>query len=239
MPGESKFDKARFRVLAVELLRSAKSRYSYKELSAMTGIDGTILSRYVTGSIVPSYEHAERIWRGLRSSIEPRRAILESASLFNGVIDLTPVVTDPLMLKLISLEFYERFKDKGVSKILVPETSGISLASAMSLAFNVPMVIARRRKHNPYMEYIEEHIMEPPTYLNIFYIPKRALTRWDKVLIVDDIIQSGMTLSVMEKLVRKTGSKLAGVAALVVIGGEWRKRTQVREVEALITLAKT
>ncbi len=235
---QSKFDKTRFRVIVVELLRSAKRRYSYKELSSMTGIDSTMLSRYVTGSMVPGYEHAERIWRGLRKSIEPRRAILESASMFNGILDLTSIVTDPLMLKLISLEFYERFRGRRLTKILVPETSGISMASSMSLVFDVPMVIARRRKHNPYVEYIEEHIMEPPTYLNMFYIPKGSLTKWDHVLIVDDIIQSGMTLSVMEKLVEKSGSKLIGVAALVVIGDEWKKRARVRSVEALITLAK-
>ncbi|MEM0366466.1 MAG: phosphoribosyltransferase family protein, partial [Acidilobaceae archaeon] len=74
---------------------------------------------------------------------------------------------------------------------------------------------------------------------NIFYIPKGSIKREDRVLVVDDIVQSGLTLSVMKKLVDRVGAKLLGVAAIVVVGDEWRKRVDIEKIEALVTISKT
>ena len=134
--------------------------------------------------------------------------------------------------------FVERFRHSSITKILVPEAAGIPLATALSLAFNVNLVIARRAKENPLLEYVEEHIVETPRVTRIFYIPKGSLSRGDNVLVVDDIIQSGYTLAVMRKLIERSGARLAGVAALVVVGEEWRSKSGVDRIEAIINLSK-
>lgn len=233
-----KLDKLRYRLLVVEALRAAKTRYSYRELSRMIGMDSTVLARYVTASVIPSYDQAVRLWRILRRVFDPAKLILESASMYGGLLDLTPALSDPLTLKIITLEFLERFRHSGITKILVPEAAGIPLATALSLAFNVNLVIARRAKENPLLEYIEEHIVETPRVTRIFYIPKGSLGRGDNVLVVDDIIQSGYTLAVMRKLIERSGARLAGVAALVVVGEEWKSKSGVDRIEAIINLSK-
>ncbi len=234
----SKLDVLRRRLLAVDLLRSAKSVMTYRELSSITGIDETVLAKYVSGSMVPSVAQASRIESALLARFNTRRVILERAAELEGVLDLNPVLSDPLQLRLAALEFYRRFTGSGVSRILVPETSGITLATSIALTFNVPLVIARRRKENPRIEYIEEHVSLPPAINRIFYIPRDSVTRWDKVLIVDDIVQTGFTLAVMEKLVSRVGASIVGVAALVAVGEEWRGRTGISRVEALVTLTR-
>jgi len=235
--GSSRLEKLRFRLLVVDALRAAKARYSYRELSEATGVDATLLARYVGGSMVPSYEHAVEIWRGLRRLLDPAREVLAALRRYGGLLDLTSVVTDPLMLRLIALEFLERFRGENITRILVPETSGIPLAAAMALHFNARLVIARRRKENPLEEYIEGHIVESPRVSRIFYVPRSSIGRRDNVLIVDDVVQTGYTLSVMEKIVEAAGARLAGVAAVVVIGEEWRRRLKARRVEALLSIS--
>lgn len=234
----SKLERMRARILAVEALRAAKARMTYRELRMITGIDETVLAKYVSGAMVPSEEQARRIMASLLSRLSPGRVILERAAELGGVLDLNPVLSDPLQLHLASEELLDKFKDERITRILVPETSGISLATAMALHLNVGMVVARRRKENPLLEYEEEHLTLPPAINRIFYIPRGSLTRWDKVLIVDDIVQTGLTLAVMEKLAKKAQATIVGVAALVVVGEEWRRRTGIRRIEALVKLAK-
>lgn len=240
MGGASKAERLRYRLLAVDALRAVKEllQYSYKQLSREIGFDETLLARYSTGSTVPSYDMALRLISSIRRSLDPARIAIMKLKEYKGLLDLTPILTDPHMLRVLALEFYERFRGSGVSKILVPEASGITLATALSLTFNAPMVIARRSKDNPLVEYLEEHVVEPPSTRSIFFIPRGSIGRGDRVLIVDDIVQSGITLSVMKRLVDRSGAEVVGVASVVVVGDEWRKRAGIERVEALITIHK-
>ena len=237
MATASKLEMLKYRLLVVELLRAAKSKFTYRELSRITGFDQTILARYVNGVMIPSYEHALRLWKSLKEYFEPSRVIAESISSFGGLLDLTPVLSDPLMLRLIAMEFLERFQGEDITRILVPETSGISLATALSIHFNVPLVVARRRKENPLEDYIEGHLVESPRIYRIFYVPRRQLTKGDRVLIVDDVVQTGLTLSVMEKIVGEARARIVGVAALVVVGDEWKSRSSIDKIEAILYLS--
>ena len=238
--GGSKSEKLRYRILVVEALRAARRLlpYSYRQLAREIGFDETLLARYSSGLSVPSYEQAIELMKALRRVLDPAKLTLNRASEFKGLLDLTPILSDPYMLKVLAIEFYERFKDREVNKILVPETSGITLATAIAITFDATLVVARRSKDNPVMEYIEEHVVEPPTVKNIFYVPKGSLRGSDRVLIVDDIVQTGLTLTVMKRFIDRAGAKLQGVAAIVVIGEEWRRRVDINSVEAIIMISK-
>ncbi|MFZ8788267.1 MAG: phosphoribosyltransferase family protein [Acidilobaceae archaeon] len=238
--GGSKSEKLRYRILVVEALRAARRLlpYSYKQLAREIGFDETLLARYSSGLSVPSYEQAIELMKALRRVLDPAKLTLNCAGEFKGLLDLTPILSDPYMLKVLAIEFYERFKDREVNKILVPETSGITLATAIAITFDATLVVARRSKDNPVMEYIEEHVVEPPTVKNIFYVPKGSLRGSDRVLIVDDIVQTGLTLTVMKRFIDRAGAKLQGVAAIVVIGEEWRRRVDINSVEAIIMISK-
>jgi len=225
-----------FKMMVVEALRSVKSRCSYRALAKILGVNHTLLARYVAGSLLPSERQAKRIWEGLKSLVDPRRRILESLDR-EGFIDLTLILSEPLCLRILSLEFLERFSKERISKILVPETGGITLATSVALAFNVPLVIARRRKSNPHIEYVEASTSMAPNIARIFYIPAGSIKGGERVLVVDDIIQTGLTLGAMRILVEKSGAELAGVAAVVVYGSDWRARAGLPDqarVESII-----
>ncbi len=234
----SRYQVIKYRLLAAEALRLAKRFYSYRELARITGIPEGMLSRYVSGHVIPSLDQAERIWRALEKALDPRRAVAERIRELGGLIDLTPLLTDPLYLRLISIYFYNRLSDVEVTKILVPETSGITFATALSLVFDVPMAIARRGRDNPYEDYVEGSYVEPPSNYIVFYVPRRSLSRGDRVLIVDDIVQTGRTLSALEKIVEAVGARIVAVTAIVVVGSEWKQRVGIERVEALVTISR-
>lgn len=231
-------EELKYQVLVVDILKALKERYTYTELARRLGVEKTRLARYVTGSVVPSPEKALELWRRIRRAFKPAMLVLEATASFGGLLDMSMVFADPATLKIATLELAERFKNSGVTKILAPEAGGIPLAASMSMVLNVGLVIARRRKENPLIEYLEEHIVESPRVSRIFYIPRGSIKRGDKVLVVDDIVQTGYTLAVMRKLVERSGAKLAGVAALVVVGDEWRERSGVDKVEAVVSIKK-
>jgi adenine phosphoribosyltransferase len=236
LAGRDRLGELRFRMLVVDALRAVKGEgYSYRTLARMLGVNHTLLARYVAGSLLPSIEQARRLWEGLRGLVNLGGRIRRQL-MGGGVLDLSDILSSPLHLRIASLEFLDRFRGVEVSKILVPETSGISLATALALAFDVPLVIARRRKNVPGREYLEASVSLAPNIVRIFYIPRGSLAGGDSVLVVDDLIQSGLTLEAMRRLVESSGARLAGVAAVVVYGSSWRARARLppeARVEAL------
>ena len=224
------------KLAAVEAIRQARARYglSYKTLAQATGVDETLLARYASGSVTPSVRQAARIWRGLEHYVGPRRLIAER--LEAGRLDLESALGDPFFLLSVQVYFLDKIKG-GIDKILVPEASGISLATALSLAFNAGLVVARRVKSYAWAEYIEESITDPVGRSRVFHARRDLLPPGSRVLIVDDIVQSGLTLSTMERLVEKAGGSVEAVAAIVTVGDEWRSHVKSR-VYSILDLAK-
>jgi len=225
-----RFEEARLVLVTVEALRLAKQRYSYRELSLATGVPAPHLSRYVTGRGLPSPEKARQILEGVWRLANPRRAIAERLAETGGVLDTSTVLTDPLYLLLASIFFMQRIDPGSVTRILVPEASGIPFATTLSLALEKPFTVARR---GPVLgdEVCSDTVPS-------FCIPRGALSRSDTVLIVDDIVETGRTLRALRDLAEKTGARIHGVAALIVVGEEWRETSGLEEIHALVELTK-
>ncbi|MBS7613294.1 adenine phosphoribosyltransferase, partial [Candidatus Bathyarchaeota archaeon] len=67
-----------FRMMTVDLLRIAKERFTYRELSQMVGLQITVLSRYVKGHVLPSTERAKSIWKTLNPIVGLEKELLET-----------------------------------------------------------------------------------------------------------------------------------------------------------------
>ena len=230
----SRLERERLRILAVDMLRAARGFYTLRRLSEMTGLDPSILSRYSTGQVLPGAEAAERLVERLRRSLDLARIILEASETRRGYLDLSKPLSDHRILLLASAELYFRYRGSGVGKVLVPEASGVPLATALAQLLEADVVIARRSKGDPYREYYEAHASAPPSIHRLYYVPRDLLGEGDRVLVVDDLVQSGYTLAAMRRLVDLAGADLVGVAALVVVGGRWRSVVGELPVEGLV-----
>ncbi|NLB33014.1 MAG: xanthine phosphoribosyltransferase, partial [Tissierellia bacterium] len=100
---------------------------------------------------------------------------------------------NPEFLYQMGEEFYRLFKDKGITRILTIEASGIAIAVMAALVFKVPLVFAKKTeslnldkdiytsKVFSYNKNKEYNIM----------ISKKYLHKNDKILIIDDFLAEG------------------------------------------------
>lgn len=77
--------------------------------------------------------------RIVRDGVIREGNILKVDRFLNHQMDVT-------LIDEIGMEFYRRFKDRNITKILTIEASGIALAYAAARYFNVPFVFAKKSK---------------------------------------------------------------------------------------------
>ncbi|MDD3029219.1 MAG: phosphoribosyltransferase family protein [Alphaproteobacteria bacterium] len=99
----------------------------------------------------------------------------------------------------------------GANKILSEEDKGAPLAAVASLAFHLPLCMAR---WYPYKipSQIEVDI-ESEYYSGTLYV--NGIARGDKILIVDDTLSTGGTMVALIEAVRKAGADVVGAVAVV------------------------
>lgn len=231
----------KFRLMTVELLRSAKRRYTYRELSTKTGLPVTVLSRYAKGHVLPNTERARQLWKVLRRlvglDIELRRRIQFNEE---GYFDNTSIIGDFSILRQAANRALAKFAGRRVTKVLTAAVDGIPLATMVGNSLGIDLIIAKRSKEAGISAFLEEtYVLRDSGVTMTLYLPKEALKRRDSVLIVDDIIRTGETQAALVNLVQQAKAEVSGIYTLIAIGDEWEKKLKLPEksqVEVLIKL---
>lgn len=136
--------------------------------------------------------------------------ILKVDSFLNHQVDAT-------LMMLVGKEIARRMGRLGATKVLTAEISGIAPALMTAWALDVPVVYARKHKpvtmpENVYVQQAPSHtkgggveLMVSPEFLG----PK------DRVLIVDDFLATGRTISALVGIVRQSGATLVGIGTVI------------------------
>lgn len=144
-------------------------------------------------------------------SISP--SILKVDSFLNHQID------GNLMLE-VGKEFKRRFENDGITKILTIEASGIAVAIMTALAFDVPMVFAKKKKPSTLTGDVlisKVYSFTKETYYDIC-LSKEFLNENDKVLIVDDFLANGHASLGLVDLVKEANAQIAGIGIVIEKG---------------------
>lgn len=145
---------------------------------------------------------------------------------------------DCSFLTEVGKEFYNRFKDDGVNKILTIEASGIAIGAMVAQQFACPLVFAKKTKTKNIAGDVYTTPVESFTHGTTYdiMVSKRFLNPGDKVLIVDDFLAIGNALKGLIKLVEESGAELAGCGTVIEKGyqhGGDALREQGIKVESL------
>lgn len=205
------------RLNAVEVLTYLRERYGYKSLSEMLGLQVSILSRYINGHVLPNTARAEKIVKLFNESLLSDIVRQRLNKTEDGFYDLSAIVTDVGLLRLISKVVSTEFSVFSINKLLTVATDGIPLAVQVATELRAGLVIAKKRKDVNIKSYVEEAIKRTPALVEYLYVPKQALRKNDVVLIVDDVARSGETICGMIRIVNRVGAKLAGVFTIVML----------------------
>ncbi|HVR43175.1 MAG TPA: adenine phosphoribosyltransferase [Thermoanaerobaculia bacterium] len=147
--------------------------------------------------------------------------------------DITPLLRDPAAFSMSVERLAAPFRDAGITRIAAIESRGFLFGGAMARLLGCGLVPVRKPAKLPWTTYRHEYELEYGT--DALEIHDDALETADRVLIVDDVLATGGTLSAARALVALFGAELAGAALLIELAflGA-RKRLDGLELHSLI-----
>ena len=136
--------------------------------------------------------------------------ILKVGSFLNHQIDIR-------FMSEIGREFHRLFQNENITKILTIETSGIPAACFAALAFDVPVLFAKKHHTKNLSDDCYCTEIASFTHGNVYQarIEKSYLLSTDRVLIIDDFLANGCALEGLMDLVKQSGASVAGCGIVI------------------------
>lgn len=119
--------------------------------------------------------------------------------------DITTLFQNADHLQELSDILYERYKDKGITKVVGIESRGFFMGPATAIRLHAGFVPIRKPGKLPYRTIEEKYSKEYGD--DVIQIHEDALVPSDIVLIHDDLLATGGTMAAAYQLVKKLGVK--------------------------------
>jgi adenine phosphoribosyltransferase len=130
--------------------------------------------------------------------------------------DITPLMADPVALARAIDELAAPFTDLGIDLVLGTEARGFLFAPALALRLKAGVAIARKPGKLPWNTIRQEYALEYGT--DSLELHTDAIKPGQRVLLVDDLLATGGTITAAAELVRRLGGIVAGYAFLIELG---------------------
>lgn len=162
-------------------------------------------------------------WKDVRrKKMELLRRKIENEGivLSDGVLKVDSFLNhqiDPELMKEIGLEFAERFKNEGITKIVTIESSGIPPAVMAALELGVKVIFARKKKSLT----LTDNLLVSTVYSftkqeeNTISVSHQFLDKTDNVLIIDDFLANGEAAKGLIDIVKQSGASVIGVGIVI------------------------
>lgn len=232
----TKYGRMKIRLLSIEVLRLLKPSLSYKLLSRITGIQESVLCRYVRGNIIPSYEQAVNILARVSLSIDYdyllRQLVEEEKS---NIIDLSRVLKDPYIVRLLSITLMLKLIDRNITKILATAESVLPIATLLGIELNA-QVVSVKKKAYPGVQYYSSIIPRSPKDTDVIYLDRDLINRRDVLFILADVVYSGRTLESILNMVEKARATVDSVVVILSLSDVWKTKFKNYNISVLTRL---
>ncbi len=147
----------------------------------------------------------------------------EGQNLGNGILKVDGFINHQLEPKL-TVAMGQHFKDSfdksgvsGVTKIVTAEVSGIAPALTTAIAYDVPVVFARKKKPITMAEGVYESHAPSHTKGGVtpLIISPEYLLPTDRVILIDDFLASGRTIKALVDVINQCGATLLGIGGVI------------------------
>ena len=158
--------------------------------------------------------------RILKDGVVKAGNVLKVDSFLNHQMDVE-------LIDEIGKEFYRRFADLNITKILTIEASGIAIAYAVARCFSVPMVFAKKAKSinidgDMYTAEVESFTHKNK---NQVIVSKKFLSSDDRILIIDDFLANGCAILGLISIAEAAGAEVGGIGIVIEKGFQYGGRT--------------
>lgn len=148
--------------------------------------------------------------------------------------DITTAMKDGDVLKFISDELYQYYKDKGITKVVGLESRGFVLGSILAYKLGAGFVLMRKPGKLPADTYRLNYDLEYGS--DALEIHKDAVKPEDVVLLHDDLLATGGSAGAALKLLENFNTEKVFVSFLIELkdlGGR-TKLTNTKDIHTLI-----
>ena len=173
----------------------------------------------------------------IEATAERIKAIVRDVPDFpkKGIVfkDITPLLADHGAFTETVNCMAERYKDRGITKVLGIEARGFLLAAPIAMAIGAGIVPVRKKGKLPYKTVSATYALEYGE--DTLQMHEDAVRKGEKVLIVDDVLATGGTAGAVCSLVDKMGGKVESIAMLIELSFlNGRARLPGRDIFSLL-----
>ena len=151
--------------------------------------------------------------RILKDGVVKSGNVLKVDSFLNHQMDIE-------LMNQIGEEFFKRFGDLKVNKILTIEASGIAIAYAVAMQYKVPVLFAKKSKSINIAAdtYVADVVSFTHKNQNKVVVSQQFLGPDDHVLIIDDFLANGCALQGLIAICDQAGATVEGIGIAVEKG---------------------
>lgn len=147
--------------------------------------------------------------------------------------DITTLMQDAEAFQEVCNNFYLRYNNKKIDKIIGIDARGFVFGAVLAYKLNVGFVPVRKKGKLPYKTISEKYELEYGTAE--IEIHEDAIKKGERVVIIDDLIATGGTVSAAIKLVEKLGGEVVECAFLVELSDlKGREKLKNRKIFTMI-----
>lgn len=147
--------------------------------------------------------------------------------------DITTLLKNGEALRTAIKELAARVRGKGASLVVAPEARGFIVGLPIAYELGLGFVPVRKAGKLPAATIRGEYTLEYG--VDVLEIHRDAINPGDRVIVVDDLLATGGTISATIDMVKRLGGEIAAVAFLVELTDlNGRERLEGHEVVSLV-----
>lgn len=127
--------------------------------------------------------------------------------------DITTLMQDGEAFQEVCNNFYEHYKNKRIEKVIGIDARGFVFGAVLAYKLNVGFVPARKKGKLPFKTIGEKYKLEYG--MEEIEMHEDAISKGERVVIIDDLIATGGTVSAVIKLVERLKGEVIECGFLV------------------------
>ncbi|MFV8814309.1 phosphoribosyltransferase family protein, partial [Aerococcus urinaeequi] len=132
-----------------------------------------------------------------------------------GYFYLTDLLSDPDQLRKIGKIIASYYAESKATAIMTIATKGVPIAQMVALYLNIPFVIVRRDSKVTEGSTVSiNYATKGTTRVEKMELTKSSLPQGSHVLVIDDFLNGGGTITGMNSMLKEFNSTCAGIAVL-------------------------
>lgn len=155
----------------------------------------------------------------------PSDGVVKVDSFLNHMID-------PNLILEIGKELASRFNAEKIDKILTIEASGIAPALGVAFTLGVPVLFAKKSLPSTMVAGYQSEVHSFTKKKNYtIFVSKEYISKDEKILIVDDFLAMGNSLSAMNDIIHQADAQCIGAG--IVIEKSFQQGRQILEAQGM------